>query len=297
MDISVALGGGGSKGNSHIGVLRRLEQEGYRIRALAGTSFGGLVSVFYAAGYSPTQIEDLFAGVEQTKLYGYGENNSPSLLGLTGVCRWLEDNFGERTFKDLKLPCAVTAVDLKSGNEVVLSEGRLVDALMATIAIPGIFPPRHLNDWELVDGAVLNPVPVSVARMLAPNLPVVAVILTEALGSSAKTWTMPIPSFVPRSIVKRLARLSYAQAFDIFLRSLDVVDRALAEYRLILDKPEIIIRPNVHHIDLLDKVDVHAVARYGEDATEVILPELKRVVSWPAKTARQFRKLIAKDIP
>ena len=81
---------------------------------------------------------------------------------------------------------------------------------MATVAVPGIFPPRRLNDWELVDGAVLNPVPVSVARMLAPDLPVVAVILTEALGSSAKTWTMPIPSYVPRSIVKRLARLSYA---------------------------------------------------------------------------------------
>jgi len=292
MDISVALGGGGSKGNSHIGVLRRLEKEGYRVRALAGTSFGGIVSVFYAAGNSPTQIEDIFADLEQSQLYGHGENDNPSLLGLAGVGKWLEKTFGDSTFKDLKIPCAVTAVDLKSGCEVVLSEGRLIDALMATIAIPGIFPPRNLNDWELVDGGVLNPVPVSVARMLAPGLPVVAVILTEALGSSAKTWIMPIPSYVPRSIVKRLARLSYAQAFDIFLRSLDVVDRALAEYRLIVDKPEIIIRPNAHHIDLLDKVDVRAVARLGEEATEIILPELKRVVGWRARTARQIRGLI-----
>jgi NTE family protein len=292
MDISVALGGGGSKGNSHIGVLRKLEQERYRIRALAGTSFGGIVSVFYAAGNSPAQIEDLFAELEQTHLYGRGENDNPSLLGLAGASKWLEKTLGERTFRSLKIPCAVTAVDLKSGYEVVLSEGRLVDALMATIAIPGIFPPRHLNNWELVDGGVLNPVPVSVARRLAPNLPVVAVILTEALGSSAKTWIMPIPRFVPRSIVKRLARSNYAQAFDIFLRSLDVADRALAEYRLAVDKPEIIIRPNVHHIDLLDKVDVRAVARLGEDATEVILPELKRVSAWPARTARQLRNLI-----
>jgi NTE family protein len=292
MNISVALGGGGSKGNSHIGVLRRLEREGYRIRALAGTSFGGIVSVFYAAGYSPTQIEELFADLDQPKLYGHGENNNPSLLGLAGATKWLEQIFGERTFKDLKLPCAVTAVDLKSGHEVVLSEGRLLDALLATIAVPGIFPPRRLNDWELVDGAVLNPVPVSVVRMLAPDLPVVAVILTEALGSSAKTMTMPIPSYVPRSIVKRLARLNYAQAFDVFLRSLDVVDRGLAEYRLIVDKPEIIIRPDVHHIDILDKVDVREVACLGEEATEIVLPELKRVVAWPARTARQIRELI-----
>jgi NTE family protein len=292
MNISVALGGGGSKGNSHIGVLRRLEREGYHIRALAGTSFGGIVAVFYAAGYSPTQIEDLFADLDQVQLYGHGENDNPSLLGLAGAGKWLEKTLGERTFKDLKIPCAVTAVDLKSGCEVVLSEGQLVDALMATIAIPGIFPPRHLNDWELVDGSVLNPVPVSVARMLAPDLPVVAIILTEALGSSAKTMTMPIPSYVPRSIVKRLARLNYAQAFDIFLRSLDVVDRALAEYRLVVDKPEIIIRPDVHHIDILDKVDVREVARLGDEATEIVLPELKRVVAWPARTARQIRELI-----
>lgn len=292
MNISVALGGGGSKGNSHIGVLRRLEQEGYHIRAVAGTSFGGVVAVFYAAGYSPTQIEDLFAGLDPTRLYGHGENNSPSLLGLAGASKWLKQIFGERTFKDLKIPCAVTATDLKSGNEVVLSEGRLVDALLATVAVPGILPPRYINDWELVDGAVLNPVPVSVARILAPGLPVVAVILSEALGSSAKPWTMPIPDYVPRPIIKRLARLSYAQAFDVFLRSLDVVDRGLAEYRLIVDKPEVIIRPKVHQIDMFDKVDVREVARLGEEATEAVLPELKRVVAWPARTARQIRELI-----
>jgi len=295
MDISVALGGGGSKGNSHIGVLRRLEREGYRIRAVAGTSFGGIVSVFYAAGYSPAQIEDLFADLDQTGLYGRGAKDGPSLLGLAGAEKWLDEVFGDRTFADLKLPCAVTAVDLQCGCEVTLSEGRLVDALMATVAIPGIFPSHHINDWELVDGGVLNPVPVSVARMLAPGLPVVAVILTEPLGTPAKTWTMPMPSYLPHQIVDRLARLSYAQAFDIFLRSLDIVDRAVAEYRLAADKPEIIIRPNVHHIDLLGKVDVRNVARYGDDATEVILPELKRVVSWPAKTARQFRNLLSKD--
>jgi NTE family protein len=292
MNISVALGGGGSKGNSHIGVLRRLEREGYHIRAIAGTSFGGIVAIFYAAGYSPTQIEELFAGLDQAKLYGRGGKDSPSLLGLAGANKWLGQILGARTFKDLKIPCAVSATDLKSGCEVTLSEGQLVDALLATVAVPGIFPPRHVNDWELVDGAVLNPVPVSLARTLAPGLPVVAVILSEALGSPARTWTMPIPSYVPNSIVKRLARLSYAQAFDIFLRSLDVVDRAVAEYRLAFDKPEIVIRPKVHHLDLLEKVDVREVARMGEEATEIILPELKRIVAWPARVTRQIRELI-----
>ena len=145
MDISVALGGGGAKGNSHIGVLRRLEKEGYRIRAAAGTSFGGIVAVLYAAGYSPAQIEDLFLKVDQTKLYGRRPNEGPSLLGLAGVSQWLDEVLGQRTFADLKIPCAVTAVDLKGGREVILSEGLVRDALLSTIALPGIFPTFETN--------------------------------------------------------------------------------------------------------------------------------------------------------
>src|SRR5512141_2238507 len=231
MNISLALGGGGAKGNSHIGVIRRLEKEGYTIQAVAGTSFGGIVAVFYAAGFSIGEIEDMFAGLDQAGLYGHSPEQGPSLLGLAGAARWLREIFGEKTFADLKLPCAVTAVDLKCGCEVILSEGPVVDAILATVAVPGVLPHVHINEWELVDGGVLNPVPVSVARSLAPKLPVVAVILTEPLGVPARTWNLPVSNILPRMLMDRLARISYARAFDIFLRSLDIVDRALAEYR------------------------------------------------------------------
>ena len=288
MNITLALGGGGAKGNSHIGVIRRLEKEGYKIQAVAGTSFGGIVAVFYAAGFSIAEIEDMFAGLDQASLYGHSPDQAPSLLGLAGAAKWLKDVFGEKTFDDLKIPCAVTAVDLKCGCEVIISEGRLVDAILATVAVPGVLPHVHLNEWELVDGGVLNPVPVSVARSLSPKLPVVAVILTEPLGVPARTWSLPVPNILPRMLVDRLARVSYAQAFDIFLRSLDIVDRALAEYRLEADKPEIIIRPGVQHLDLFSKVDVRAVAQLGEDATEVILPDLKKYFAWQ----KRFRRAI-----
>ena len=286
MNITLALGGGGAKGNSHIGVIRRLEKEGFKINAVAGTSFGGIVAVFYAVGYSVTQIEDLFADLDQTSLYGHTATQEPSLLGLAGAGKWLKSVFGDKTFADLKLPCAVTAVDLKSGSEIVLSEGSLVDAILATIALPGVLPHVHIKDWELVDGGVLNPVPVSVARSLAPNVPVVAVVLSEPLGVSAKTWTLPMPNIIPRALANQLARLSYAQAFDIFLRSLDIVDRAVAEYRLKVDKPEIIIRPDAYHIDLFDKVDVRAVALKGEEAVEKALPELKKLFAWQNRLRR-----------
>ena len=290
MDITLALGGGGAKGNSHIGAIRRLEKEGYRIRAIAGSSFGGLVAVFYASGCSPDEIEEIFSKQDQTRLYGRQPNEGPALLGLSSVELWLKDIFGGKTFDDLSIPCAVTAVDLNCGCEVILSKGSVVDALMATIAIPGVFPPRFIDKWELIDGAVLNPIPVSVARALAPNLPVVAVSLTEPLGGVARTWTMPIqvPSYIPRPIMERLSRSNYARAFDIFMRSMDVVDRALAEYRLAVDAPDVVIRPAINHITTLQIVDVHAVARLGEEAVEAVLPELKRQTTWRGRLGRKL---------
>lgn len=286
MDISVALGGGGAKGNSHIGVLRRLEKEGYPIRAIAGTSFGGIVAVLYASGYTPAQIEDLFLKVDQTKLYGRRPNEGPALLGLAGVSHWLDEVLGDRTFADLKIPCAVTAVDLNCGCEVILSEGSVKDAILSTIALPGIFPTFEMNGWRLVDGGVLDPVPVSVARTLAPNLPVVAVALTAPVGEPARPWGVPMPSIVPRVIVDRISRLNVAQAMDVFMRSLDIGNRAMAEYRLAVDKPEVLVRPAVSHIELLDRVDPREVAQLGEDALEAVLPDLKRAVSWPARLGR-----------
>ncbi|MDO8754582.1 MAG: patatin-like phospholipase family protein, partial [Anaerolineales bacterium] len=90
MQITLALGGGGAKGNAHIGVLRRLENEGYRIRSIAGTSFGGLVGIFYALGISPSKLMDIFEAVDQSRLYGRSAEDGPSLLGLSGVRKWLD---------------------------------------------------------------------------------------------------------------------------------------------------------------------------------------------------------------
>jgi len=286
MDISVALGGGGAKGNSHIGVLRRLEKEGYLIRAVAGTSFGGIVGSLYAAGNSPDEIESAFIKVDPSKMYGRRLGEGPALLGLAGVSKWLDEVLGECTFDDLKLPCALTAVDLNCGCEVILSKGRVKDAVLATIALPGIFPPYLLNEWELVDGGVLNPVPVSLARTLAPNLSVVAVVLSLPIGEPARTWNMPVPSIFPRYFADRLSRHNLAQAMGIFMRSIEVVNRAIAEYRLSVDAPEVIVRPDVTHINLLEKVDTHEIAMLGEQAVEAVLSDLKRAVAWPARFNR-----------
>lgn len=288
MDITLALGGGGAKGNAHIGILRRLEKEGYRVRSVAGTSYGGLVAALYAIGYSPNEIQAIFESVDQNALYGRALQDGPSLLGLAGVRRLLERLIGDKTFKDTRIPCAVTAVDINNGSEVILSEGSLKAAVLATIALPGIFPVQHLNGFALVDGGVLNPVPVSVARLLSPGLPVVAVVLNDPIDLPVRGYNLPIPSIVPRQIAERLSRISLAQSLDIFLRSVDVSSRYVSHLRLQVDKPDVIVRPDVHHISLLDKVAVADVAQLGEQALENVLPDLKRKTAWMTRIGKRI---------
>jgi NTE family protein len=288
MDITLALGGGGSRGYSHIGVLKCLEQEGYRIRAIAGTSAGGIIATLYAAGYTPEEMETMMTELDQTKLFSRSSHEGPSILGFSGAIKVLEEYFGDLTFEKLKTPCAVVAVDIKSALEVVLHEGRIVDAVLATGAIPAIFPPQKIGEHLLVDGATLNPVPVSVARALAPALPIVAVVLTPELGQEHNVQSLRIPSRIPTQIMERLGRLRLAQAFNIFLRATDVGSQQLTELRLKLDAPDVIVRPGVAGIGMLDTVDVHQVVMLGAEAMTAALPDLKRASEWPNRLRRRY---------
>jgi NTE family protein len=268
--------------------LRQLERAGYSIKAAAGTSAGGIVAVSYAAGYSPDALEAMFAKLDQSKLFARSPDEGPGILGLSNAAKLFEEFFGNRTFSDLRIPCAVVAVDLKACREVVLKEGRLVDAILATVAVPGVFPPKQFGEAQLVDGAVLDPVPVSVARSLAPTLPVVAVIL-DLMNDTANSFSsIPLPVPVPPQIVARLTRTRVAQAFNIFLQSVDVGSRALAEMRLRIDNPEVVIRPDVNGIGLLDVVDIHRVVQKGEEATVAALLDLQRAVAWQNRLRRRL---------
>lgn len=286
MDIALALGGGGAKGNAHIGVLRVLEREGFRVRAIAGTSAGGLVAAVYAAGYSPDEIEAHMRQVDQHKLYGLLPSDEPALLSLTGIENAISGLLGERTFADLQIPCALTAVDIRRSQEVILRDGKVLDALLATMAVPGVFPPKAWKEYLLVDGGVLNPVPVAIARMLAPNLPIVAV----SLMPPQKDWsTYPVVKKIsPPAMLKSVSRLRIAQAFEIFLHSVEIGQRMLTELRLEVDHPDVIIRPHVHDIGMFDRVKITEVIQRGEQGAELALPALQALGSWQGKFVRLF---------
>lgn len=288
MDIGVALGGGGTRGGAHIGVLKALEALGCRVVALAGTSAGGIVGAVYAAGYSPEQILEEFSAVDQNTLFGRNPNDNPSLLGVSGVRTVLDRILGKHTFEDLKIPFAVTATDIDQGREVIIRSGNVVEAVMATIAIPGVLPHQNYGGMRLVDGGVLDPVPVSVVRRLNPILPVAAAVLTQVPEDAVfEALYTRMPG--PEAVTRRLARLRITQAFQIFLQSIDIGTRAITEMRLQIDHPDIIIRPKINPSALNDPVDIQLLSSAGEQAVLALADEIRQAFSWQRSVLRRLR--------
>jgi NTE family protein len=164
--IGYALGGGAARGLSHIGVLKVLEEHGIFPDVIAGTSVGAIVGALYAGGYKPTEIEELILGLDWKQLVHLVDMNLPlsGLLQGKRVVLLLKSVLGDLTFPQLRYAFACVATDINNGDQVVLRNGSLIDAIRASISIPGIFTPVAIKGRYLVDGSLINAVPVSVCR-------------------------------------------------------------------------------------------------------------------------------------
>ena len=288
MEITIALGGGGAKGAAHIGVLQCLEEAGYTIHAIAGTSIGGIIASLYAAGIHPAEMLERFNDLDFKNLYTRRSGDGPGLLGVAGIYDVLSGLIGEKEFSDMQIPLAVTATDMNTGREVLLKGGRVLDAVLATIALPGVFPPKEIGQYYLADGGLVDPVPVEAARAFAPHLPVVAVALSRP-NMDEVHFIEPLSYFESQPLLHSIARLRVAQAFNIFVKSFDISSRHLTEFKLQLDQPEVIIRPPVDEIELLESVNIREVAGRGYQEAKKALPELKEALSFPASLGRIWR--------
>lgn len=293
MNITVALSGGGVRGFAHIGALRVLDKEGFTVRGIAGTSAGGLVGALYAAGFTPDEMKARLQDIDQGNLFARMHGDGPALLGFSGAAAILGELLGERSFDDLNIPLAITATDLTTGMPMIIKSGRLIDALLATSAAPGVFPPHSMNGHLLVDGGVTNPIPVAVARQLYPGAPVVAVVLSPALGSQRAAdidSRQSIPVLMTNlPLAYRLAgRLRLAQAFNIFVNSMDLTGSVLLDKQLALEQPEVVIRPKLGLIGMVDQVDIPGLIQCGEQATLGALPDLRQVTSWSYRLKRRL---------
>lgn len=171
MKIGLALGSGASRGWAHIGVIQALEELGIKIDIVAGCSIGAYVGAAYSSG----KLEPLAEWVESLtewqvfSLMGVGFYRGGLVSGLK-VFKALQENFSFDTFEQLKKPFAAVATDLYSGREVNFMQGSVIQAVRASCAIPGLFPPVCIDNRWLVDGGVVNPVPVNLCRMLGADI-------------------------------------------------------------------------------------------------------------------------------
>lgn len=293
MEITLALGGGGVRGVAHIGVLRALEDHGFKIEAIAGTSAGGLVGAVYAAGFSTEKIEKAVNEMDNNRSFWHHSSDSPSLLGISGIADKLSELLDDLTFDELKIPFAATAVSLHTGKEIILTKGKVIDAVLATIAIPGIFPSQKIGGRVLIDGGVLDPVPVQVARWLRPDLPVVAVMLHKTPENwEPEELSLPMPIPGPATLVDRLSKLRPVQALKIFSRAIEVSSSHLSELSMMIYKPEVVITPCVGHIGLMQDIDINELIQEGIDATEKTLNNIESETNWTKKLHRQVKNRI-----
>jgi NTE family protein len=184
--IGLALGGGVVRGMAHLGVLAVLEQEGIPINFIAGTSAGSIVGALFAAGLSIAKIKDFGMNVHW---WNFARPVGPARgwVSFDPLERWLVRELGDLTFGDLKTPFAAVAVDLNTGEPVVLDQGRLAPAVRASCSVPGFVTPLELDDMLLGDGSLADTVPVDVLHSMGVDYTIGVDIFTlvdpPSLGS------------------------------------------------------------------------------------------------------------------
>src|SRR6516164_1300632 len=171
LSIGLVLGGGAARGFAHIGVLRTLMAHGIRPDVIAGTSIGAVVGGLYAAGQLDA-FEDWCRQLTRRRVLGYLDFRfaGSGLISGSRLARKLEGALGDTSFADLPMRLAAIATEIGTGHEIWLTRGRLSEAMAASYALPGIFPPKLIGGRWLMDGAIVNPLPISAARALGARL-------------------------------------------------------------------------------------------------------------------------------
>jgi len=286
--VGLALGSGGARGWAHLGVLQALREKGIHVDVVAGTSMGSVVGAFLAAGREDA-LRELAENLDWNRLRPLLWEISLSRSGLTDGKRLLEETqrlLGIKEFRELDLPFHAVATDLNTGGEVVLSSGNLLQALRASISIPGLFSPVWVGKRWLVDGGLVNPVPVSVARAMGAQM-VIAVDVSQGIApeeappvhKAKESEPVHRPLVLPKQkaeeerggpvqmfesflaeIEKKARRWRAASAdkgakpamVDVLVRSIRISESQIALSRRGLEPPDVLIEPKVGHIGTLE---------------------------------------------
>lgn len=294
--IGLALGAGVARGWAHIGVVRALTGLGITPDVVAGTSIGALVGGAYLAGHLDT-LEHWARGLTRLKIVGYMDFRlrAGGMIAGNRLVAEMRRHLEGIQVQTLPRPFVSIATDLMSGHEVWIRDGSLIDALRASFALPGVFPPVRRDDRWLVDGALVNPVPVAACRALGAQLVIAVNLNADVIGKVRRAGgRMPVPpgfdllevlqeapeSPPPRrleALARRLFQRDYAgpSLFGVMACSLNIIQDRITRSRLAGEPPDVHVTPRLGHLGLMefDRAD-EAIAE-GMAALERSLPDLR----------------------
>jgi len=260
--IGIALGAGSARGWAHIGVLGALIDAGIKPDVVCGTSIGALVGAVYAGDHL-ADLEEWVAALTWRKVVGFFDVSFGSgLLKGEKLFGFLRGGLLDKRIEDLNRPFAAVATDLANGREIWLREGLVADAVRASIAMPGLFTPQLHEERLLVDGALVNPVPVSLARAMNAEFVIAVDLSSSIVGRYVKDAAMrktKLPSMV-----------------EVMTGSLNIMSVRITRSRLAGEPAEAIIHPRLGNIGLLEYHRGAEAIAEGRAAAELAIPAIKR---------------------
>jgi len=294
--IGLALGGGGARGWAHIGVVKALTRAGIVPDVISGTSVGALVRGLHLAGRLDV-LEGWSRGLTKFKIASYLDFRvGGGMIGGHRLSAVLREHLGKVTIEALPKPFTCVATDLLTGHEVWLRKGDLVEMLRASFSLPGLFSPVEVDGRWLVDGALVNPLPVSVCRAMGAHV-IIAVNLNADPIGRVRMPGQRIPRAAGFDILQALPQSkanigvgSWLRSvfgrepdapslFGTMTQSLNILLDRVTRSRLAGEPPDVSISPRLGHIGLLEFDRAAEVIAEGEAATERTLAELGEVIA------------------
>lgn len=275
--VGIAFGGGGARGCAHIGVLYELRQLGVSPNLVTGTSIGAVVATLVAFGKTVEEIHHFFDTVSLKTVFSLPGKN-PSLSQWTRFESLLVEHIGRPTFDEAKIPLSMVATNLVDRQEVVLDEGDVISAVLGSMAFPILLPPVEREGMILVDGGVVNNVPFDVARARGATT-VIAIDLSNSTpyGSQIPQANKREPGIWGAAVDLTKRR----PIFQVMTSVVDILNDRTTRARMAISPPDIMIRPEINTIGILDFFAVQDGIDAGRKAVQEILPSFERHLPRP----------------